>query len=175
MTLTPVDAFEGDAAKLKLFLGPMTGAFTLGYTGSKPKADLDIDIWKNGRKADSAGSIEDVFYNPNPEKRKEAELIISVTTDTAPGDGRNMFGTIKICTIHDSGSSLATFTIPWEEKLTARGLMQGAGTSSFTDDQPVYVFGMQATSTNIIRTADLSPESLRNTEWALVFTLRFEE
>lgn len=34
---------------------------------------------------------------------------------------------------------------------------------------------MQATSSNQISTADLSEESLGETEWALVFTLRFDD
>ncbi|KKO55424.1 hypothetical protein [Paenibacillus sp. DMB20] len=172
--LTPVDLFQGEAAKFKLFLGAMSGAFKLEYEGSKPNASLDIDIWKNGQKVDSAGSIGDLFYSSDEQKSSnEVEVVISV--ETVSIEGQNEFSMIKVSTVDHSGSSLSTFTIPWDKKLTARGLIQDTGPHSFTTDQPVHVFGMQATSSNEIYTADLSPESLSRTEWALVFTLRFDD
>ncbi|MGG4343157.1 hypothetical protein [Paenibacillus lautus] len=172
--LTPVDLFQGDAAKFKLFLGPMTGAFKLKYKGNKPNASLEIDIWKNGKKVDSAGAIRDLFYSSNEQKGShEVELIICVDTESI--GGQQEFSKIKVNTISHSGSSLSTFTIPWDKKLTAHGLIQDMRPRSFTIDQPVHVFGMHATSTNKIHTADLSTDSLRTTEWALVFTLRLDE
>ncbi|NBD27400.1 hypothetical protein [Paenibacillus glycinis] len=173
MKLTPIDLFEGDAAKFKLFLGPMTGAFQLAYEGDKPNVSLDIDIWKNGRKVSAAGAMGDLFYYPGEQKGShEVELVISI--DAVTIEGKNRFSTIKVGIVGQAGSSLSTFTIPWDEKLTARGLLQDAEPRSFTADRPVHVFGMQATSSNGIQTADFSPESLGQTEWALVFTLRFE-
>lgn len=171
---TPVDLFQGDAAKFKLFLGPMTGAFKLKYEGNKPNVSLDIDIWKNGQKVDSAGAIGDLFYSSNEQKgSNEVELIISVDTESI--EGQKEFSKIKVNTTSHSGSSLSTITIPWDKKLTAHGLIQDMRPRSFTIDQPVHVFGMHATSTNKIHTADFSTESLRKTEWALVFTLRLDE
>lgn len=172
--LTPVDLFQGEAAKFKLFLGPMTCAFKLEYEGNKPNASLDIDIWKNGQKVDSAGSIGDLFYSSDEQKdSKEIELIISVDTESIEGQKESC--KIKVNTNSHSGSSLSTFTIPWDKKLTAHGLIQDTRPRSFSIDQPVHVFGMHATSSNRIHAADLSTDSLRNTEWALVFTLRLDE
>ncbi|WP_127593076.1 hypothetical protein [Paenibacillus lautus] len=100
---TPVDLFQGDAAKFKLFLGPMTGAFKLKYEGNKP--NLDIDIWKNGQKVDSAGSIGDLFYSSDEQKvSKEVELIISVDTESM--EGQKEFSKIKVNTNSHSGPSL---------------------------------------------------------------------
>lgn len=172
--LTPVELFKGDAAKFQLFLGSMSGAFKLTYEGKKPNASLDIDIWKDGRKADSAGFIGDLFHSTEESKSgHEVEVIISI--DTVSLEGRDDYSTIKVCTVDQQGSSLSTFTIPWEKGLKARGLIKSAEPFSFTADQPVHVFGMHATSSNEIIMADLSPESLSRTEWALVFTLRFAE
>lgn len=171
--LTPVDLFQGDAAKFQMFLGPMSGAFKLKYEGPKPDANLNIDIWKNGQKVDSAGSIGDLFFNSGKENASnEVEVIISV--ETVSFEGQNKFCTIKVSEVHQSGSSLATFTIPWDDKLTGRSLMEFSNPQSFTTNQPVHVFGMQATSSNGIYTLDPSPESLSKAEWALVFTLRFD-
>ncbi|OIB04228.1 hypothetical protein AK95_11470 [Paenibacillus sp. LC231] len=172
--LTPVDLFQGEAARFKLFLGPMTGAFKLKYEGNKHNVSLDIDIWKNGQKVDSAGSIGDLFYSSDEEKdSNEVELIISVDTESI--EGLEEFRKIKVNTNSHLGSSLSTFTIPWDTTLTAQGLIQDTRPRSFTIDQPVHVFGMHATSSNEIHTADLTTDSLRKTEWALVFTLRLDE
>lgn len=173
--LVPVDLFKGNAAKLKLFLGPMTGAFTLAYEGEKPNAYLDIDIWKNGQKVESAGSIGDLFFShEDTTSSGEIEIIISIDNPVSIS-GNSEFGTIKVSTIHQSGSGLYTFTIPWDKKLSTKGLIQDTEPSSFSAGDPVHVFGMHATSTNSIRVADFSPESLSRMEWALLFTLRFEE
>ena len=154
-----MDLFQGEA-KFKLFLGPMTGAFTLKYEGIKPNVSLDIDIWKNGKKVDSAGSIGDLFYSSDEEKdSNEIELILSVDLESI--EGHEEFRKIKVNTNSHSGSSLSTFTIPWDKTLTTQGLIQDTRPRSFTIDQPVHVFGMHATSSNEIHTADLTTNSLR--------------
>lgn len=173
ITLTPVDVFKGDGAKFQPFLGAMSGAFKLSYEGNKPNAKLDIDIWQNGKKVASAGSIGDLFFSSDVRESQEVEVIISI--DTVSIEGQDEFSTIKVGTIHDSGSSLATFTIPWDKQLTTRGLIYNNEPRTFIADKSVYIWGMQATSTNGIHTAGLSPESLSRLEWALIFTLRFED
>lgn len=171
--LVPVDLFKGEAAKFKPFVGAMSGAFKLKYEGSKPNANLDIDIWKDGQRVDSLGWIGDVFYSPDEEKNNEIEVIISM--DMVSIGEKDESAVIKVGIVNRSGTDLATFHIPWDKKLTARGLIQDAEPRSFTGDQAVHVFGMQATSSNTMRTSDLSTESLSQTEWALVFSLQFEE
>lgn len=171
--LVPVDLFKGEAAKFQPFLGAMSGAFKLKYEGSKPIANLDIDIWKDGQRVDSIGWIGDVFYSPDEQKNNEIEVIIS--TDMVSIGEKDESAIIKVGIVNRSGTDLATFHIPWDKKLTARGLIQNAEPGSFTANQAVHVFGIQATSSNTIRTSDLSTESLSKTEWALVFTLQFEK
>jgi hypothetical protein len=108
ITLTPNDLFKGDGAKFKHFLGSMSGAFKLRYEGNKPNANLDIDIWQNGKKVASSGSIGDLFFSS--EESREIEVIISIVTISI--EGYDEFNTIKVGTIHDTGSRLGTFTIP---------------------------------------------------------------
>jgi hypothetical protein len=169
ITLTPVNLFEGEAAKYRLFLGNMSGAFKLSYEGDKPKASLDIDIWRNGKKVEKAGAIGDVFFRPDGSGSREIEVIISIETIAVNGQGEQ--AVIKAAT----GSGFATFTIPWDKKLTGRGLIASHEPRTFTAGKAVHVWGMQATSTNEIRTADFSPESMSMLEWAVIFTLRFED
>ncbi|HTG69467.1 MAG TPA: hypothetical protein VL921_09440 [Candidatus Udaeobacter sp.] len=173
ITLTPVDVFKGDGAKFQPFLGAMSGAFKLRYEGKKPNAKLDIDIWKNGEKAASSGSIGDLFFSSDVRESYEVEVIISI--ETVSIEGQDEFNTIKVGIIQDSGSTLATFTIPWDKQLTTRGLIYNNEPRTFIAGESVYVWGIQATSTNEIHTADFSPESLSRLEWALIFTLRFED
>jgi hypothetical protein len=173
ITLTPVDLFKGDGAKFQPFLGPMSGAFKLRCEGNKPNVTLDIDIWKNGKKVASSGSIGDLFFSSNDRTSREIEVIISI--DTVSIEGQNEYNTIKVGTIHDSGSSLATITIPWDKKLKARGLIHNNEPHTFIPDESVHVWGMHATSTSEIRTADFSQQSLNKLEWGLIFTLRFKD
>lgn len=173
ITLTPVDLFKGDGAKFQPFLGAMSGAFKLRYEGNKPNANLDIDIWQNGKKVASSGSIGDLFFSSEDQASDEIEIIISI--DTFSNEDQDDFNKIKVSTIHDSGSNLYTFTIPWDKELTARGLISNNEPRTFNAEESVYVWGMQATSTNKIHTADFTPESLSRLEQAIIFTLRFED
>ncbi|MFD0620848.1 hypothetical protein ACFQZR_25760 [Paenibacillus sp. GCM10027629] len=174
ITLTPVDMFSGNAAKLKPFLGTMSGAFKLRYEGKRPNASLDIDLWKNGKKTASSGSIGDLFFSPN-EEDNEMEVMISMDTDYYASEGQEKMIKVKVGITHATGSSLMTFTIPWDKKYTALGLLSEFEPRTFHKDDAVPVWGMQATSTNTIRTADLSTESLSRLEAAILFTLRIED
>ncbi|WP_219834007.1 hypothetical protein [Paenibacillus sp. R14(2021)] len=172
MTLTPVDLSVGKGAKFRPFLGVMSGAFKLRYEGNKPHARLDIDIWKDGKKAASSGSIGDLFYSSDGSGGREIEVIIAV--DTVPVEGKEELRIVKVNTIDDTGSSLMTFTAKWDKRLTSRVLLQTAERITFKADEDVHVWGIQATSTGMIRTADLSEASLSGIEWGLIFTLRFQ-
>lgn len=173
ITLTPVDLFKGDGAKFKHFLGAMSGSFRLRYEGKKPNANLDIDIWQNGKKVASSGSIGDLFYSSDDRARQEIEIIISIDTDYS--ESQDNFMKIKVGSIDDSGSSLSTFTIPWDKKFTTLGSISNNEPRKFSTDESVHVWGMQATSTNSMITADLSPESLSRLERAIIFMLRFKD
>lgn len=171
IVLTPIDLFDGDAAKFKIFLGSMTGAFKLRYEGKKPNIKLNIDLWKNGEKANSYGSVGDLFFSS--EEGNDVEVIISI--DTISLEGSEEFKMIKVGTIHDTGSGVGSFTIPWDKKMNLSGLIHYNEPITFTATGDVPVWGMQATSTNSIRTADFSSESLSSLEWAIIFTLSFED
>jgi hypothetical protein len=174
ITLTPVDVFAGDAAKFKPFLGSMSGAFKLSYEGSQPNVWLDLDVWENGKKVATKGSIGQLFYS-SEENPSSGEVEVIMSFETVPIEGNDEIRLIKVNVVHDKGnSSLATTTIPWNNKLTMQGLLQHNGKQSFTADEPVYAFGVQASSANSMSTAELTSESLSKTEWALVFTLRYQ-
>lgn len=167
ITLTPVDLFKGDAAKFRPFLGMMSGGFQLRYEGKKPNAKLDIDIWENGKKTASYGSIGDLFHTGDRESR-EIEVIVSI--ETISNGEQDEFYNLKVGTVRDSGTSLASFTLPRNKSLAAQGIIQHHQPLEFTAGKPVHVWGMQATRSNEIHTADFSQESLSNLEWSLIIT-----
>ena len=173
VSLTPVDLFQEEGAKFQPFLGSMSGAFKLSYEGKRPNAKLDIDIWQNG-KVTSFGSIGDVFFSSGDRQKSEVEVIISIDT-VSIGEGQNQYHIIKVGMIQERGSSLATYSLPWDNRLSARGLISNSEPRIFIANEPIHVWGMQATSSNEIHTADLSEESLNKLEWGLIFTLRFEK
>ncbi|UHA73441.1 hypothetical protein [Paenibacillus sp. 481] len=173
ITLTPVDLFKGDGAKFKSFLGAMSGAIKLRYEGKKPHVNLDIDMWQNGKKVASIGSVADLFFSSDDRASREVEVILSI--DTVPIAGQDDLNKIKVAIIRDSGSSLSSFTTPWNNKLTTRGLIVHHEPRTFTAKNTAYVWGMQATSTNIMHAADFSPESLSKLERAIIFSLRDED
>lgn len=173
ITLTPIDPFQGEAAKLKPFLGNMTGAFTLRYEGTKPKANLDIEIWNYGKKVKFIGGLGDIFFTPNKEERKEIELIISI--DTVAGLGQDNMNHMKIGIVHESGTGLYGFSTPTDQKMMGRGIISYYEPQSFIAQGTVRVWGMQMTSANRMITADFSQELLSKVEQAILFTLRFDD
>ncbi|MCG7381935.1 hypothetical protein [Paenibacillus sp. ACRRY] len=171
LTLTPVDLTKGEAAKLKPFLGTMSGAFKLKYEGEKPRANLDMDIWKNGEKVDFAGSIGDLFFSPEGQMENSTEIEVIISIDTVRIEEQKETCIVKIST----GSGLATFTLPWNPELKGRGLIQHTETLTYTTDRPIPTFAMHATSSNQVFAGDFTEEALSKTDWALVFTVRFDE
>lgn len=171
MTVEPVDLFAGDAAKFKPFLGSMSGAFKLRYKGQKPQASLDLDLWEDGKKT-SAGSVGDFFFSTEDQTTGEIEVIIAIESlsDDEQGDRER----IKLGVYHDSGSSLATFTLPLDQPMKGRGLMAAQLPQTFDFVQPVPIWGMQGTRSNQMQTADLSQASIQSLEWGLILTLRPE-
>ncbi|WP_047152784.1 hypothetical protein [Aneurinibacillus tyrosinisolvens] len=43
LTVSPVNLFDGDAAKFRAFLGSMSGAVKLKYKGNKPSSEFEIE------------------------------------------------------------------------------------------------------------------------------------
>lgn len=169
--LTPVDLSQGEVSKLRPFLGMMSGAFKLEYGGESPNARLDIDLWEKGQRVETVGSVGHLFSSLDGQSIKETEIIISIESLRIEKDKETAI--IKVNNASNSGSSLSTFNFELDTELATKGLVDHTEPQSYSFDQPIYVFAMQATSTNEIYMMDLTQESLGETEWALVFTLRY--
>ncbi|MBH5320340.1 hypothetical protein I6N90_21340 [Paenibacillus sp. GSMTC-2017] len=173
ITVTTVDLFKGDAEKFKPFLGNMSGSFKLNYKGTKPNAILDVELWENGKKSKSLGSLFDIFWRSEKAKRNELEFIISI--DTTFVEGQDDLSEIKIVEKSERGTNSYGFSHLWDKKIKAHGLISTRSPYTFPAKGDVHIWGMHATTTNQIRVSDFSPESLKNMETAIIVTLRFEE
>lgn len=172
-TLTPVNLFEGKAAKFKPFLGAMSGSFKLKYEGTR-EVWMDLEIWENGRMTSSAGALGDLFGEGSRKEKDEIELIISIEDlPQADKNAEQLMSSIKIADVGATGTSSYGFTVARNKELLTQGLINGVP-STFELDENAYVWGFEATSTNMISMKDFSPESLAEIEWGLLFKLRFE-
>ncbi|MHA6485196.1 hypothetical protein ACX1C1_25225 [Paenibacillus sp. strain BS8-2] len=173
ITLTPIPLFEGDAAKYKPFLGAMSGSFKLKYQGTRT-IDLDLEIWENGRKTGSAGSLGSIFEQYSERNTDEIEFIISIENLPVTDDNaEQQASSIKIADIRPAGNTSYGFTVSRDIALSAQGLIGYQDPITFEDDASAYVWGWHTTSTNSIHTLDFSPESLAKIEWALLFKLKY--
>src|SRR5690606_10458655 len=120
------------------------------------------------------GSVGDLFFSADGEGSREIEVLITEPTASTGNDESPMM-TVKAGAFHDSGSGVTTFTIP-EDMTETRGLLALPNqASTFPAEGTVYLWGMHATSSNAIRTSELSAESVEKLEWALVAAVRFED
>ncbi|MFD1136414.1 hypothetical protein PUW24_12315 [Paenibacillus urinalis] len=120
---------------------------------------------------ETVGSVGHLFSSLDGQSIKETEIIISIESLRIEKDKETAI--IKVNNASNSGSSLSTFNFELDTELATKGLVDHTEPQSYSFDQPIYVFAMQATSTNEIYMMDLTQESLGETEWALVFTLRY--
>jgi len=175
ITLTPVDLFVGEAEKLKLFIGSMSGAFKLSYKGDKPHAILNIDIWEHGQRTNH-GAISDLFFSSDENQRYD-EIEVIITVETISIGEEDEYDVVKVGTTRDSGTSVGTYKIKKEKglNLTGKSTMRYAQSQTFSTEDLTHVWGIQATSENYLQTVDLSQDSVENLEWGLVFTLEFSD
>lgn len=172
--ITPIQLFEGEEIKYKPFVGDMSGAFKLAYNGEKPNISLSVDVWGNGKRVKTIGGVYDLFFASVNHTVNEFEIIVSMNLN-AIEDQEDGVMEVKINNRSEKGYTFVTFSAPWKKELNARSLITHNEEISITDKQPIHVLGLQATSTNQLRTADFSSESLERLEHAIIITINFDE
>lgn len=173
VTVTSMELFHGKEERFKPFLGNMSGAFQLKYSGEIPNVTLELEIWEKGKKTGTLGSIHDLFLSEEDKQRKEIEVIINNELITIKDHAPIMLTKIGFTT--ELGSSFMSFSNEWDEKWKGRSLISTYEKQMITVGESAPVFGIQTTSSNKLYTSDFSAESLNRIEYALVFTLHVEE
>ncbi len=80
LAVESIELFEGDAVKFRPFLGGMSGAIKLDYTGSKTDMKIDLEEWENGVKKANAGGMSDLLFNRRGTEKYKSEIIYAVET-----------------------------------------------------------------------------------------------
>lgn len=173
VTVTSLELFHGKEERFKPFLGNMSGAFQLKYSGEIPNVTLELEIWEKGQKTGTLGAIHDLFFSEEDKQRKELEVMISNELINIKDHVPILL--TKISFITESGNNYMTLTNEWDEKWNVRSLIHTYEKQMITLGESAPVFGIQTTSSNKLYTSEFSAESLNRIEYALIFTLHVEE
>jgi hypothetical protein len=172
VTITPVALFEGDERKYEPFFGYMTGAVKIDYTGNKQVMELGREIWRDGEKAEELGGSAIFFDEEQMKEGYHGEIIINMK-ERVMKDKKSELDIIMSMN-GNTGSTTMSYSMPWDPALTAKAII-GNPTATYKADSAVPIWGIQATSTGAIYPSDLTPEYLARTEYALIFTVRFQD
>lgn len=115
-----------------------------------------------------------MIYSMSTNERAFHEVEVIVSMDLVSIEDDELMQ-VKLSINNNQGYTFTTFSVPWDKRLLAKGLIAHNAPFNISDKQTVYVFGMQATSTNTISTADFSTESLANLEYAIILTVTLDE
>jgi len=166
--ITPVALFEGEEQKYQPFLGYMTGAVAIDYSGSNQVMELKQEIWRNGAKDEEVGGSAIFFDEEEMKNGYHGEIIINMKERVQEGRKPELDMMVSMV-----GQSTSAYAIPWDPKLTGKSLIAHHESMTYPVDQAIPIWGIQATSTGELHTTDFTPDSLARTEYALIFTVQF--
>lgn len=171
--LQPVDLFAGKAAKFQPFLGNFSGAVHIKYAGKKKYLEAKLDIWENGEKTKTNGSIGIPLVEKNGQYIIDHEVIISV--NDVNYEEESSYYIIKTAFVDGNGSSSSELRYKADKKYNSFGTMAHDEPIQISENEPAFAWGIHATDTNSIRTAGLTEEGLAETDWALVLTIELSD
>lgn len=166
----PIDLFAGDARKFQPFLGTMSGAVKLKYSGNKNDIAAKIELWENGTKTKIYSSIGISMQDSEDKTNNyEGEFIASIKTVSIEG-GKPQYE-ITTAFANKNGTASGTTYIDRDIKNTGSNTIQLNESLDVSENDEVAVWGMQSTDKNGWASIDLTPEGLKNAKWALIFKL----
>jgi len=166
--ITPVALFEGEEQKYQPFLGYMTGAVKIDYSGHNTVLELKQEVWRNGVKEEEVGGSAIFFDEEEMKDGYHGEIIINMKERSQKGKKPELDVTVSMV-----GQSTSAYAIPWDPKLTGKSIIAHNEPNNYPVGQAVPVWGIQATSTGMLHMVDFTPESLSRTEYALIYTVEF--
>ncbi len=171
VTIAPIALFEGEERKYEPFFGYMTGAVKIDYTGNKRIMELGSEIWRDGKKAEELGGSAIFFDEEQMKDGYHGELIINMKERVMKNKEAEL--DIIMSMNANTGSNTVSYPISWDPSLTAKSIIAHNDSATYSADEAVPVWGIQAASTGAIHPTDFTPEYLARTEYALIFTIRF--
>ncbi|MGC5326541.1 hypothetical protein [Brevibacillus sp. SYSU BS000544] len=169
--IEPIDLFAGEAAKFKPFLGTMAGAVKLKYTGDKKEIQAEVELWENGVRTKTLGSVGSLIQGSQEGKQSfEGEFIVSIKKEQV-NENKPHFEVTSAIVDKDGSTASTIYLVDRVEKLTGLNSIPLNKSMDVSENSKVAVWGMQATDENVIETVELTPEGLQKVKWALVVTI----
>lgn len=171
LKVKPFDLFTGDSKKFQSFLGLMSGGIKLNYKGDKKSIRAKFEVWENGEKIEtgqSIGSLNQVLKSGD--YVFDGEFIISVKKQQETSNVKKTHFTVSSAFINNGGSTTSTdFQIEANTKLvSSMPIVLSNEGQSFSENEEIAVWGMQASDQNGMQTVDLTPEMLKKVRWAII-------
>lgn len=171
MEVKPYDLFGGDSKKFQPFLGLMSGAIKLDYKGDKKSIRANVEVWENGKKKETTQSIGALNQvTKNGDYVFNGEFIVSVKKQQETMNNNKTRFTVSSAFIDRGGSTTSTdFQIEADTELvSSMPIVLNNKGKSFSGNEEIAVWGMQASDQNDMQTVDLTPEMLKKVRWAII-------
>ncbi|OMF24160.1 hypothetical protein BK133_23385 [Paenibacillus sp. FSL H8-0548] len=172
-----VDLFAGDAKKFQPFLGAMSGAIKINYTGSKQSIRADLEIWENGVKKETLSSFMGTLISESKRGDRvfDGEFIISVKQQNEMDNANKTRFKITSAFIDQGGSISSGTEVAADLALTgSRTINFGNQAQEFSEDEEIAIWGLQA-SEGIMQAVDLTPEMLKRVSFAMIVKISLQD
>jgi len=174
LDVQPVDLFAGDAEKFKPFLGAEAGAVKMEYEGSKTNMKVETEIWKNGKKVQTAQSMVSNIEDGEGKGKFKGEFIISAQQEQ--GTDENFQYDLNLVLFQQGkGYTSMKGTIPKDKEYTAQMPIKIDGKIDVPEDESVVVWGIQATDQSSLSSYSSVEETLSKARWALIARISLDE
>jgi hypothetical protein len=159
LRITPFNLFEGKNKRFEPFLGSMSGAVSLHYTGPKTKLVIKAEVWEQGTKTSEAGSMN-FDMRTSSGSGFDGEFIASVKPDEWPDmETPNRSGyTANVSLASDNGGQLSSrFKATFYHRAMGWAAIAQAHSFEVPDTGDSLVWGFQVTDENKLDTVDFTP------------------
>lgn len=170
LQVTRTDLFQGESEKFKPFLGTHAGAVKLKYDGPDAWIQVDVEVWESGVKVETPGGWStEIAKLPNEKTASlDGELIVSIYQKNTDSN-ETQYDIRSAITKKGKGFSSSAQTIAARTNLTGSSPLVLNKDVQIEPHGSAYVWGMQATDGNSIRTYGSIEEALERSRWAIAF------
>ncbi|MFD2615040.1 hypothetical protein [Paenibacillus gansuensis] len=171
--LQPINLQESKEGKYFKVFAPHAAVVDVDYNGEKTWINFRIEVWSKGKLLKSTGNFAEglSFLPAQPEKGRQ--IFVSPMVNSAE-TGKSSLD-IFYGFISKNGHSSTTFHIPDWEKYKAYDNGITIHETNAADTEQIPIWGMQATTSGMFRTTDLTKEFYQNQEWMAVGILSFSQ
>jgi hypothetical protein len=176
----PVELFSGEGKKFASFLGSMSGAVKVTYTGEKSVVKVYAEVWEAGVRTQVLGPMLSEIRWPEEKKQSGEPWIGEFIVALEQLEGDNPYNQLlgynaKTAIVHDHGTISTTFRIDSPADYTFRMPIPLGEVKVLSEDEEITVWGMQSTNENQLRSAGLDSDTWQDAKWMLVFKVALQD